>query len=129
MHSPVWMLLHRSLPSALDVPELYLQNQSTSASQTSLRRLQNRRPEGLKSTLGGSKIEPRSPWGLRGPPGAPQERPKSAPRATKERHKTAPERPWTLKRDYKMPNRAKNTSPKGPQGSPREAQEGLQDLF
>ena len=45
------------LPSALDVPELYLRNQFPSASQRSLRRLKNRRPEDVKSTLGGPRLE------------------------------------------------------------------------
>ena len=66
-----------------------LQNRPPSASQSSLRRAKIRCPEGPNSTLGGSKIEPRSPRTLRGSPGASQERPKSVPR----RLKNAPRAP------------------------------------
>ena len=89
-----------------------LQNRPPSASQSSLRRPKNRCPEDPKSTLGGSKIEPRSPRTLRGPPGAPQERPKSVPR----RFKSVP--------------RASKSAPRAPKSAPRAAQErpgGSQD--
>ena len=58
-----------------------LQNRPPSASRSSLRRRTNRCLKGPKSTLGGSKIEPRSPRTLRGPPRELQEPPKRVPRA------------------------------------------------
>ena len=81
------------------------------------RRVENQCPEHPKSTLEGSKIEPRSSFWRLGPPDAfqeqpwapqeaprasperrraPQERPKSAPRAPQERPKSAQESPWKL---------------------------------
>ena len=82
-----------------------LQNRPPSASRSSLRTPKNRCPEGPKSTLGGSKIEQRSLRTLRGPPGAPQERPKRVPR----RLKSAP--------------RASKSAPRAPKSAPRAAQE------
>ena len=92
-----------------------LQNRPPSASQSSLRRPKNRRPEGLKSTLGGSKIEPRSPRTLRGPPGAPQERPKSVPR----RLKNVPRAPQSALRPPKSGPRAAQERPKSAQEGPK----------
>ena len=69
------------------------------------RRLQNRPSEPAKSTLGGSQIDPRSPWGGPGAPESAQEPPKSAPRAPK-------------------------SAPRAPKSAPRAAQErpgGSQD--
>ena len=90
-----------------------LQNRPPSASRSSLRRPKNRCPEGSKSTLGGSKIEPGSPRKLRGPPGAPQERPKRVPRGLK----SAP-------RASKSAPRAPKSAPRAPQQRPKSAQEG-----
>ena len=90
-----------------------LQNRSPSASHSTLQRPKNRCPEGSKCTLGGSKIEPRSPWTLRGPPGAPQERPQSVPRASQDASRAPQERP-----------RAPQERPRAPQERPKSAKEG-----
>ena len=90
-----------------------LQNRSPSASHSTLQRPKNRCPEGSKCTLGGSKIEPRSPWTLRGPPGAPRERPQSVPRASQDASRAPQERP-----------RAPQERPRAPQERPKSAQEG-----
>ena len=102
-----------------------LQNRPPSASQSSLQRPKNRRPEGLKSTLGGSKIEPRSPRTLRGSPGASQERPKTP----QERPKSAPERPKTAQERPKSGPRAAQERPGGSQDASQGAPGGPRGPF
>ena len=83
-------------------------------------RVQNRPSEAPKSTLGGSRIEPRSP--RRGPgaakssPGVPQ----SVPRASQERLKSAPRAPKSVPR-------APKSVPGGPQEGPKKARRGSQE--
>ena len=96
-----------------------LQNRPPSASQSSLRRPKNRCPEGPKSTLGGSKIEPRSPRTLRGPPGAPQERPKSVPRASQDASRAPQERPRAPQDRPRAPQERPKSGPRAPRRVPR----------
>ena len=72
-----------------------------------------------KSTLGGAKIEPRSPGGSRSVPGASQER----PRASQERPKNAQERLKSAPRASKSVPRAPKSAPRAPQERPRAPQE------
>ena len=77
------------------------------------RRIENAPPEGVKSTLGGSKIEPRSRRGGPGAPKSAQELPKSLPRGVQECSESAPRRPRTSK-----------SGPRAAQERPKSAQEG-----
>ena len=80
-------------------------------------------PRGTTSTLGASKIEPKSSRGLPGapksaqePPKSAQERPKSAPRAPKRAPRAAKRRP---REAQGLPKRGPRGSKKGPKCDPR----------
>ena len=106
-----------------------LQNRPPSASQSSLRRPKNRCPEGPKSTLGGSKIEPRSPRTLRGSPGAPQERPKSVPRASQDASRAPQERPRAPQERPRAPQERPKSAKEGPKTPLKTLQRALEDHF
>ena len=92
---------------------------SLTRSQVHPRRIENAPPEGVKSTLGGSKMEPRS---RRGGPGAPkraQGPPKSLPRGVQERSESAPRRPRTSKSGPRAAQERPKSAPRRPKSTPR----------
>ena len=120
------------LPSALDVPALFHCCRALSGAQINSLSVPNRPQEAPKSTLGGSKIDPRSPKRVqerpKSVPGAPKsvrQRRKSAPRASQERSKSAQERPKSAARAPKSAARAPKSAPRAAQERPGTPQKAL----